>query len=123
MPMLEYNRFYPAPSGERGEHIKIMCDTVDELDALLAEVDSLFAHRQGSSAPEARRERTDDTPKSDVVVCGICKGPVYDNRAKKASGEYTERRADFSCKKKSCYAAMWLTREGEHGEWKQFSSR
>ena len=99
MPMLEYNRFYPAPSGERGEHIKIMCDTVDELDALLAEVDSLFAHRQGSSAPEARRERTEAPPKAGAVKCGRCGGDVWDNRQKKAKGEgnFTSTSPDYNC--------------------------
>jgi len=119
---IEYNRFFPSPSGERGEHVKVTVETFEDLRAAVIEVQDIFADADYIPFDEPHPLPV-TAGKSDVVVCGICKGPVYDNRAKKASGEYTERRADFSCKKKSCDAAMWLTRDGEHGEWKQFSSR
>lgn len=45
-------------------------------------------------------------------VFGACKqcggNEFYDNRAKKASGEYKQNAADGKCKNKSCAKAVWL---------------
>jgi len=36
---------------------------------------------------------------SSGVACPLCKGEMWDNRAKKSSGEYQEGASDFTCKK------------------------
>lgn len=38
----------------------------------------------------------------DIPSCPQCGGEMYDNRAKKASGEFKPTSADFTCKDKSC---------------------
>ncbi len=44
-------------------------------------------------------------------LCPDCGGQMWDNRAKKASGEYAANRPDFSCKKRAgnpdCKGAIW----------------
>ena len=37
-------------------------------------------------------------PASSGQACPMCKGDMWDNRAKKASGEYKEGSSDFTCK-------------------------
>lgn len=40
-------------------------------------------------------------------ACPNCGGPVWDNRAKKASGEFNPKSPDFTCRDKECAWAMW----------------
>ncbi len=43
------------------------------------------------------------------MQCPDCGGPMWDNRAKKASGAYKASRSDFSCKnKEGCGKGVWL---------------
>ena len=42
-------------------------------------------------------------------ACPNCGGPVWDNRAKKASGQFTPKSPDFTCRDKECAWAMWPT--------------
>jgi len=37
-------------------------------------------------------------PAASGITCPLCKGDTWDNRAKKASGEYKEGSADITCK-------------------------
>lgn len=41
------------------------------------------------------------------MQCPTCQGPTWDNRAKKASGEFKAKSPDFSCKNKACGGAIW----------------
>lgn len=71
-----------------------------------------FAHRvegNGSAPRPAQPPRQQYTPADDVPACDRCGGPMWDNRAKKASGEYAENRPDFTCKDRdNCKHAVWL---------------
>ena len=40
---------------------------------------------------------------NDVPPCPTCKGEMWDNRAKKASGTFDNKTMDFTCKNKNCY--------------------
>jgi predicted nucleic acid-binding Zn-ribbon protein len=39
--------------------------------------------------------------------CPKCGGEMWDNRAKKASGQFSSKSPDFSCKDKVCRGAIW----------------
>lgn len=58
----------------------------------------------GSAAP--RQKGSPSAPK-----CDKCGGAMWDNRAKKASGEFKDSSPDFSCKDKQCKHAVWLKDE------------
>lgn len=53
-----------------------------------------------------------DRPKatSASIDCPKCGGGMFDNREKKASGEFSERSPDLKCKDKECDLALWLGR-------------
>lgn len=72
-------------------------------------------------APAARPQVVDATsrvldgplPTQSEVLCRFCNGAVWDNRSKKANGEYAESRPDFSCKDKTaCDSAAWIQDDG-----------
>ena len=46
-------------------------------------------------------------PKSDSQKCPNCSGEMWDNRSKKASGEFNPAAPDNSCKNKSCGGKIW----------------
>lgn len=47
-------------------------------------------------------------------ACDMCGGPVYDNRARKASGQYKKTAPDYSCQDKdNCGAIAWQPKDGE----------
>lgn len=41
------------------------------------------------------------------MTCPKCSGETYDNRPKKASGEYSAKSPDFKCKNKECGGVIW----------------
>lgn len=43
----------------------------------------------------------------DVQPCPDCGGPMWDNRPKKAAGEFSPKAPDFKCKDKSCEGVVW----------------
>ena len=51
-------------------------------------------------------------------LCPMCNGKTWDNREKKASGDFSEKSPDFTCRDKECKAdgehrtAAWLTKDG-----------
>jgi hypothetical protein len=47
------------------------------------------------------------SPASLDLKCPKCSGPVYDNRAKKASGEYKASSPDAKCRNKDCGGVIW----------------
>lgn len=47
--------------------------------------------------------------------CAKCGNACWDNRAKKASGDFKPTSPDFSCKDKGCGWAFWLTPKGAAG--------
>jgi hypothetical protein len=56
------------------------------------------------SASAARAPST--TTASDVPPCPACLGSMWDNRAKKRSGEFKAASADFVCRDKACGASL-----------------
>lgn len=49
-------------------------------------------------------------------VCPKCDGPMWDNRAKKRSGDYKASRSDFSCKDKDgCGHGIWIDPPAKKG--------
>lgn len=45
--------------------------------------------------------------KNGKAVCPECGGEMWDNRAKKASGQYKANAPDFGCKDKNCSGKIW----------------
>ena len=39
--------------------------------------------------------------------CPMCQSPMWDNKEKKASGEFKATSPDFSCKNKDCHHGIW----------------
>lgn len=64
-----------------------------------------------SATSSGAGQRTTQTSTS-APTCPNCDGPVWDNRAKKASGEYKENAPDFACKDKECGGKIWPEKEG-----------
>jgi len=71
-----------------------------------------------STAPATPRPTA--PPTSATPACPDCGGQMWDNRAKKASGEYAANRPDFSCKKRGsdpeCKGAIWPSKEAHPRE-------
>ena len=51
-----------------------------------------------------------------MTECPKCGGPVYDNRADKASGKKGKKWPDFKCKDRDCNFAKWLKPKGAASE-------
>jgi hypothetical protein len=147
MATIEYNRFLPAPNGDKGEHIKVVItdedveavgdastNHVDVLADVLLALDKFIAERAPIYEPEdvpfepapkkvtvvkGQQQKPVQRQQQRGVACGICGGPTWDNRKGKEDGTTSERAPDFKCKdKEECGGAMWLRKDGEHGEWK-----
>ena len=41
------------------------------------------------------------------MLCPVCNSPCWDNRAKKASGEFKSTAPDYKCKDKNCEGVIW----------------
>lgn len=57
---------------------------------------------QNTPAASQPISQSTDTPK-----CPKCNGDVWDNRPKKASGEYKQNSPDFKCRNKACGGVIW----------------
>ncbi len=54
---------------------------------------------------------SDDNPK---MSCPVCNGAMWDNRAKKASGEHKPNAPDYRCKDKNCSGTHWPSKKEEN---------
>ncbi len=123
---IEYNRFFNRPDGGKSEHVKVICDSYEALETAIQTVNGLFTVDLGDIPFEEPPPRTPARPapasqreQARGMACGMCGGDTYDNRAKKAKGEYGATSPDFTCKDKSeCNARMWLNKDGTEGDWK-----
>lgn len=52
-----------------------------------------------------------NAPQAGVMGCPKCKGDMWDNRAKKSSGQISAKSPDFKCKDKACEGVIWPPRE------------
>ena len=68
--------------------------------------------RTENTRPEgnaSRGKRQASKPAQSSEGCPQCSGAIYDNRAKKASGEFSPKSPDYACKDKDgCGWALWL---------------
>ena len=97
---------------------KLSCPCKDAQNRLLtvetseAEIDKLMEHYESfdkvlakfglARLSERRSGRPKETIKFDGKLCPICGSTVYDNRARKRSGEYKATTPDFACSNKAC---------------------
>jgi phage recombination protein Bet len=63
-----------------------------------------------SSAPSSHSE---SSRPSDVPPCPKCSGQMWDNRPKKASGQYKPNAPDFACRDKNCGEKIFPDPSGE----------
>ena len=63
---------------------------------------------QGDPEPEHNRPAPPAQKAVPVPKCAKCGGAMWDNRPKKASGEYKATSPDFACKDKNCKHAEWI---------------
>ena len=62
-----------------------------------------------SHAPAQQYSRPQATQSATASDCPKCDGPLYDNRAKKASGDFSAKSPDYSCKDKDgCGFVLWI---------------
>lgn len=69
----------------------------------------------GKSRDEAATDVGTIVPKNEAHACTdgelpdcpVCRGPMWDNRGCKASGEYKPSAPDLACKKRSCTGRIW----------------
>ena len=83
-------------------------------DGTAASTPATTTPQRPTSAPAATPAREVNTQTGEITndpLCPDCGGQMWDNRAKKASGEYAANRPDFSCKKRAgnpdCKGAIW----------------
>ncbi len=81
------------------------------------------ATQRPTSTPAATPAREVNTQTVELIndpLCPDCGGRMWDNRAKKASGEYAPNRPDFSCKKRAgnpdCKGAIWPAKDAHPRE-------
>jgi hypothetical protein len=55
-----------------------------------------------SAPPAASTAATESLP-----TCPACQGQMWDNRPKKASGEYSPKAPDFKCRDRECDGKLW----------------
>lgn len=72
--------------------------TVTHASAPVVPISSVKAQ----STPTAKPNGQPPKARSAVPSCPTCGGEMYDNRAKKASGEFKPKSPDFTCKDKEC---------------------
>lgn len=60
-----------------------------------------------STGERPTRERERSVPNEDEPNCPDCGGEMWDNRAKKARGDFSKKAPDFKCKDKSCDGVIW----------------
>ncbi len=76
------------------------------------------AGRSGRAGQEPRQQRPARANVPAPEHCDMCGGPVWDNRARKASGQYKKTAPDYSCQDKdNCGAIAWQPKDGEP-DWK-----
>jgi hypothetical protein len=76
-------------------------------DAASATKPSGYVKPTASTSTAPRRE-FDELPESHPEPsCPICGGEMWDNRPKKASGEFKPTAPDFKCKDKECDGKIW----------------
>lgn len=101
--------FYGAiTSGHKYWLLKLLGIASDEDD---------IEHAPGEEGAVTGPRRTVSTPvgANDLPLCPLCKGKVWDNRPKKASGEYSAKAPDFKCKDKTCGGVIWDALQLEPG--------
>lgn len=75
------------------------------------------APQNGAQAPAAR-------PNGPKKPCPKCGGDMWDNRAKKASGEISEKSPDFKCKDRdNCDGVIWPPRPGQEQQAREDSAQ
>ena len=65
--------------------------------------------RDENTRPEGNAPRNKARAKPTDETCPSCAGAIYDNRAKKASGDFSPKSPDYACKDKDgCGWVVWL---------------
>lgn len=99
----------------KGFHIKKSFGENVNRVTIMSEIDALIqAGFQPSWNPDTNKASVptnqttnQDTPTTQSVVCPKCGGPVWDNRPKKATGDFNPAAPDFKCKNKECGGVIW----------------
>ena len=119
----------PALDQNYGHSLEMEAESAEELTSLLLEVQAgplrdLFT---GAGLPtvDAGGEVIEPSPwlskgsktePAEPAACGLCGSTkLYDNREKKAKGEYGPKSPDFKCS--GCRALAWVGKEGEALKW------
>lgn len=95
---------------EQGNRVITIADAIAtaETRATNRAVSNLIAMGE-VSAEEMTGKGAEGQKREPKPVCPKCGGPMWDNRAKKASGEYSAQSPDFACKNKKtgCDGKLW----------------
>jgi len=85
---------------------------VEDDDGNAATAGNLMAPPR-AKRPVSDRPQATGKDANDSQVCPDCGGEMWDNREKKASGQFKPTSPDFACKDKQCGKAIWLEKKGK----------
>lgn len=108
-----------AKMAEKRAHVGAVLNAFGLSEQFTQDVeDNPSAYGPGDTAPAASGEPTKQpaakpAAKAGAVTCPKCGGPCWDNRAKKAAGEFKATAPDFSCKDKACGGKIWPSKKGK----------
>ncbi len=70
--------------------------------------------RTQQNTPQRPQAANTQAPNTNRVSCPKCEGAMWDNRAKKASGEISANAPDFKCKdRENCDGVVWPPKDGQ----------
>jgi hypothetical protein len=105
------------------------CKTQGDVDLLEASVDKLidrmyekYEKLQPANKPASSNTGSSNTGSSNRttsvtnVLCPECGGDMWDNRKKKANGEFSSKSPDYACKDKNCNGALWGDSDADNGD-------
>lgn len=80
--------------------------------------------QQRAQQPQNGQQRAQPQQNGNAPKCKKCGGDMWDNRAKKASGQISEKSPDFKCKdRENCDGAIWPPKPGEVAQARENSAQ
>ena len=99
-------------NGDKQDQLVIRSDEKKEFEEMLKWVKAIKEAKNGSNSAQKPAQGG-----GEARICEKCGSEMWDNRPKKASGEFSKKSPDFKCKNKDCEFVIWpkkkqITRAG-----------
>lgn len=95
-------------AGDKQDQLVVRSDDKKEFDEMLAWVKKIKEVKNGN---DEQPKPSKTTPQVEAIVCPQCGSDMWDNRPKKASGEFKANSPDFKCKDNKCSHVIWPERK------------